>query len=1826
MLAVTLPVITGPDTSGVFDVASGKDLYVPLAASDTAGTTISYTVTSSNPNVTATVFTGNPVLQLNVSGVTGPNNTAFSGSITFELFQNIDPTTVAAIISKVNSGEYNNKSFYRVENSDPTFELIQGGVSQTGDGTSIIDEFNVATPFNSSGLLAMANTGAPNSNSSEFFVTALNRPLADDPQQLNYRFTVFGQLITGQAIYNDILNTKTSSSTGEGVPLTTVKINSASIITDNQHTVVQISEPSNFTGTATLTVTANASDGTHVSQNFTISAAPPTNTAVQPIILNPVSNVTTHINSPVQVQLSLEGINSNLTGSPTFNIVSTSNLSNAPSNVTVSAPTISGNTATFTLTPSSGFTGTINLVADVTASGQATDAVQFALTVGATVSITSVTSPINSTNDANTTVSGTGGVGETISVVASDGTHTTAPQTATVGQNGAWSVSGINVSSLNDGSITYTANATNSLNDTASTSTTSTKNTAGPSVAITSLTDPINHTNQTSTTASGTGEAGATISIVASDGTHSTTPKGSTIGSGGTWSISGINVSTLNDGTITYTVTATDSTQNSATASKTATKNAALPTVAVTSITSPVNSSNVTNTSASGTGSVGDSVSVVASDGTHTTAAQTTTITTGTSWSISNIDVSGLSDGTITYTATISDTSNNTATGSKTTTKDTVAPSVAVTTVTSQINKSNATSTSASGTGSVGATVQVVASDGIHTSTAKSATVGSGGTWSITGIDVSSLTDGTITYTATATDSAGNSAIASKSTTKDTVVPAVTITAVTTPVNKANVTSTSANGTGEVGAHISVVASDGTHTTAAQTTTVGTDTNWSVSGINVSTLTDGTITYTVTATDSFNNSNTAAKSTTKDTVAPTVAITAVTNPINTGNVSSTSANGTGTVGANIQVVASDGSGHSSAPQTTTVGSGGTWSVSNVDVSSLNDGTVTYTVTASDTAGNQATASKTATKNTVPPSVAVTTVTTPINTANASSTSASGTGTVGVTISVVASDGTHTTAAKTTTVSSGGTWTVSGINVSTLSDGTITYTATATNSSNNSAIASATSTKDTGAPPVAITAVTTPVGSGNKTNTSASGTGENGDSISVVASDGGGHHTAAQATTVSGGTWTVNGIDDTSLSDGTITYTVTETDPGNNTSTASKTTTKDTVPPTVAIGSVTNPINNSNESNTTASGTGSVGASISVVASDGITTTPAQVTTVDQSGAWSVSGIDVTGLNDGTITYTVTATDAANNSSQATLTSTKTTFLPGAATTTQVTSDHPSGSVYGQSVQFTVTVTSLSGTPTGTVQFQSDGVSIGSPVTLSGGTATFSTSSLTAANHTITAIYSGVSAVFSGSQGSVGQNVSPAPLTITAGDQSKVFGAPLPTFAAGFSGFVNNDSPASLTTPPVFSTTATATSAPGPYTITVSGATDPNYTIVFDSGTLTVSQANTSINLHSSASTIGVSQSLTLTATVGVASPGAGSPTGTVTFMDGTTSLGTENVGSGGIATLVVPGNTFALGSHSITAVYQGDTNFAASPASAAVALTVNAIDTTLPPSVDIDGPSIGVRQQLLTYTFTVTDPNASVNEAAGYTYSINWGDGQTQSIAAVPNSTEQSLTHVYTVSHSYTVSVAVANQLNVSSTPATQTVAISAVALEPDAVNPDQMDLYIGGTTGNDQITVLAAGGNKVGVTINRQSQGVFSAAAIYAFGGAGNDNIQISPNVRLPALLDGGTGNDWLVGGSGRNILIGGTGADSLQGGRGDDFFVTGSSTLEGDAQSLNFIMAEWNSADSLADRQSNISGNGDGSGANGDVFLQIGSTVLDDGAVDHVFGLGGHDWRLPS
>ena len=166
-------------------------------------------------------------------------------------------------------------------------------------------------------------------------------------------------------------------------------------------------------------------------------------------------------------------------------------------------------------------------------------------------------------------------------------------------------------------------------------------------------------------------------------------------------------------------------------------------------------------------------------------------------------------------------------------------------------------------------------------------------------------------------------------------------------------------------------------------------------------------------------------------------------------------------------------------------------------------------------------------------------------------------------------------------------------------------------------------------------------------------------------------------------------------------------------------------------------------------------------------------------------------------------------------------------------------------------------------------------------------------------------------------VNPVPLTVATNNATKVYGQALPAFTISGTGFVNGDTMASLSGTPSFSTSATATSAPGTYAVTPSGVSSPNYTITFAAGTLTVTKANTALVLTTTPNPSNHNQTVQLQAVVSAVAPGAGTATGTVEFRENGTLLGTATLVNG-VATL---NKSFKRGTHPLTATYAGNANF-----------------------------------------------------------------------------------------------------------------------------------------------------------------------------------------------------------------------------------------------------------------------------------------------------------------
>ncbi len=320
-----------------------------------------------------------------------------------------------------------------------------------------------------------------------------------------------------------------------------------------------------------------------------------------------------------------------------------------------------------------------------------------------------------------------------------------------------------------------------------------------------------------------------------------------------------------------------------------------------------------------------------------------------------------------------------------------------------------------------------------------------------------------------------------------------------------------------------------------------------------------------------------------------------------------------------------------------------------------------------------------------------------------------------------------------------------------------------------------------------------------------------------------------------------------------------------------------------------------------------------------------------------------------------------------------------STTTLTASANPS--VYGQSVAFQATVTGASGTPTGNVQFMDGATDLGSPVALDGtGAATLNWATLDVAHspHSITAVYSGDATYASSTSSPVSQTVNAASTTtaVTSSANPSVFGQSV-TFTAtvmdssagstaqptGSVQFVvdgvNIGSHVALTGDTSNSSTATSQAtatlsvAGSPHTVTASYVNaDGNFSNSV--GTLTggqvVNKANTTTAVTSSVNPSVSGQSVMFTATVSPVAPGAGTPTGTVTFLDGGSPIGAGTLSGAGVATFTT--SALAVGNHTITTSYGGDGNFngntgslAGNPQVVNEAVSATAVSSSANPSV-----------------------------------------------------------------------------------------------------------------------------------------------------------------------------------------------------------------------------------------------------------------------------------------
>lgn len=180
------------------------------------------------------------------------------------------------------------------------------------------------------------------------------------------------------------------------------------------------------------------------------------------------------------------------------------------------------------------------------------------------------------------------------------------------------------------------------------------------------------------------------------------------------------------------------------------------------------------------------------------------------------------------------------------------------------------------------------------------------------------------------------------------------------------------------------------------------------------------------------------------------------------------------------------------------------------------------------------------------------------------------------------------------------------------------------------------------------------------------------------------------------------------------------------------------------------------------------------------------------------------------------------------------------------------------------------------------------------------------------------------------SVTPALLTVTGPNLSRVYGTANPSLPAGvISGEITGDGITSTSsTPAVPLSPVIAGGYPILNTLTDPNSKLSNYSVTNTAGALTITQAPTALSLIAGSSMVTPGQTVTLTATV--TSSTTGTPTQSVTFLDGSTPLGTELL-AGGQASLTV---ALASGTHQLTAKYTGDQNFLASSSSVTANSTV----------------------------------------------------------------------------------------------------------------------------------------------------------------------------------------------------------------------------------------------------------------------------------------------------
>ncbi|MGS5250257.1 Ig-like domain-containing protein, partial [Escherichia coli] len=923
--------------------------------------------------------------------------------------------------------------------------------------------------------------------------------------------------------------------------------------------------------------------------------------------------------------------------------------------------------------------GTLN----ITVSGANSAGTQTSITHPLTVDLTTVAVSINSiTSDdvinaaekgAALTLSGsTSGVeaGQTVTITFGGKTYTT-----TVAANGSWSttVPAADMAALRDGDASAQVRVTNVNGNSATATHEYSVDSAAPTVTINTIaSDNIINASEAAAgvTVSGTSTAqtGQTLTVTLNGTNYQTT-----VQADGSWSLTlpASDLTALANNGYTLTATVSDQAGNPGSASKGVTVDTTAPVISFNTVAGDDVINNVEHTQAqiisgTATGAVAGDRLVV------TIAGQQYVTSTDASgnWSVGvpASVISGLADGTVTISATITDSAGNSSTQTHNVQVNTAAVSLSVSTISGDnlINAAEAGSAltlSGTGTNFAAGTVVTVLLNG----KGYSATIQSNGSWNVNvpAADVAALADGTsYTVSASAQDSAGNSATASRSVAVDLTAPVISINTVSTDdrlnaAEQQQPLTLNGSTSAEVGQTVTVTFGGKTYTA-----TVAANGTWAlnVPAADLAALGQGAQTITASVNDRAGNPGQTTHALTVDTVAPTVTIATVAGDDiinNAEQLAGQTISGTTTaeVGQTVTVT------FNGQTWTATVGSGGSWSVfiPAQQFAGLSDGSYTISATVSDQAGNSGSASRGVTLNGDVPTVTINTFAGDdvVNAAeHGSSLVISGTTTapVGQTLTLTLNGKTYTT-----TVQTGGSWsyTLGSADVTALADGNAyVINASVSNAIGNTGSSNHTITVDLSAPAMGINIDSLQADTGLSASdfiTSVSPVVVNGSLTAALASnetaqisiDGGVTWTTL---TVTGTTWRYN--DSRTLTDGSYLYQVRVIDAaGNVGATDSQNVVIDTTAPdpavkTIAISAITTDTglitNDFVTSDTTLAVSGSLGAALSAGEF-------AQIS-IDGGTTWqnlSVSGLtwsylDGRTLTDGNYNYQVRVIDTAGN--------------------------------------------------------------------------------------------------------------------------------------------------------------------------------------------------------------------------------------------------------------------------------------------------------------------------------------------------------------------------------------------------------------------------------------------------------------------------------------------------------------------------------------------------------------------------------------------------------